>query len=178
MIISPPFLPISGTTSSDASKTDPMMDVVDQFEIGHHGVYPVAFDRRFHCGIHLDPGEQHEPVRAIADGDVVAYRVCKSALSDGAKDPTGQPLLNSNAGFVLLRHKTDTGHGRAITFYSLYMHLLDMTEQERLAPQPTNPPAEGSMNALPEWLLDTAGGKDGIVQLGGTKKVYRQDMLG
>ncbi|CAD9218459.1 conserved hypothetical protein [Burkholderia cenocepacia] len=178
MIISPPFLPVSGATSSDASKTDPMMDVVDQFEIGHHGVYPVAFDRRFHCGIHLDPGEQHEPVRAIADGEVVAYRVCKSALSDGAKDLTGQPALNSNAGFVLLRHKTETGHGRTITFYSLYMHLLDMTEQEWLAPQPTDPPAEGSMNALPKWLLDTAGGKDGVVQPGGAKKVYRKDMLG
>ncbi|WP_341316952.1 hypothetical protein WN982_37170 [Paraburkholderia sp. IMGN_8] len=179
MIISPPFLPVSGLTSNDASKPDPMMDAVDQFEIGHHGVYPVAFDRRFHCGIHLDPGEQHEQVRAIADGDVVAYRVCKSALSDGTTDPTtGQPLLNSNAGFVLLRHKTDTGDGRSITYYSLYMHLLDMTNQEQFAPQPNHPPEEGSPNALPRWLLDTAGGKDGGVQPGGTKKVYRKDMLG
>ncbi len=178
MIISPPFLPASGLTSSDASKPDPMMDVVDQFEIGHHGVYPVTFDRRFHCGMHLNPGEQHEPVRAIADGDVVAYRVSKNAISDGAKDTHGQPLLNSNTGFVLLRHTTDTGDGRALTYYSLYMHLLDMTAQENIVPQPNNPHETGSANALPRWLLDTAEGKDGVVQVGGTKKVYRKDMLG
>jgi hypothetical protein len=183
MIISPPFLPASGQTSSDASKQDPMMDEVDQFEIGHHGVYPVTFDRRFHCGIHLSPGTRGlmsaEPVRAIADGEVVAYRVCRNAISDGTPDTaTGQPALNSNAGFVLLRHNTDTGDGRTITFYSLYMHLLDMTEQEHMAPQPNDPPQTGSANALPRWLLDTAGGKDGVVQPGGGKKVYRKDMLG
>jgi hypothetical protein len=179
MIISPPFLPASGTTASDASKEDPMMDTVDQFEIGHHGVWPVTFDRRSHFGIHLNPGEQTEPVRAIADGDVVAYRVCRNAIPDGSTDSTtGQPLLNSNAGFVLLRHTTDTGEGRTITYYSLYMHLLDMTSQENIAPQPNDPPEIGSANALPRWLLDTAGGNDGVVQTGGTKKVYRKDMLG
>jgi hypothetical protein len=182
MIISPPFLPESGQTSSDASQPDPMMDVVDRFEIGHHGVYPVTFDRRFHCGIHLSPGTEGaghaEPVRAIADGEVVAYRVCRNAISDGETDAHGQPVLNSNAGFVLLRHRTDTGDGRTITYYSLYMHLLDMTEQEHMAPQPNNPPETGSANEMPRWLLDTAGGKDGVVQPGGTKKVYRKDMLG
>ncbi|RQU11511.1 hypothetical protein DF153_20160 [Burkholderia cenocepacia] len=179
MIISPPFLPASGLSSNDASRPDPMMDAVDQFEIGHHGVYPVAFDRRFHGGIHLAPSEQHEPVRAIADGDVVAYRICKNALSDGRIDPTtGQLERNSNAGFVLLRHTTDTGDGRTITYYSLYMHLLDMTGQQDVAPQPNDPPATGSANALPKWLLDTAEGKDGVVQPGGTKKVYRKDILG
>ncbi|MDR5736274.1 hypothetical protein QCE47_28705, partial [Caballeronia sp. LZ025] len=160
-----------------------MMDFVDEFEIGHHGVYPIAFDRRFHCGIHLNPGTQGaghaEPVRAIADGEVVAYRVCQNAISDGAIDATtGHPKLNSNAGFVLLKHTTDTGEGRTITFYSLYMHLLDMNGQQRIVPQPTNPPETGSANALPKWLLDTSGGNDGKVLPGGTKKVYRKDILG
>jgi predicted chitinase len=58
------------------------------------------------------------------------------------------------------------------------MHLLDMTSQENIAPQPNDPPETGSANALSKWLLDTAGGKDGVVQPGGTKKVYRKDMLG
>ncbi|MEX3986076.1 hypothetical protein AB4Y45_45225, partial [Paraburkholderia sp. EG287A] len=183
MIISPPFLPASGPTASDASKLDPMMDIIDQFEIGHHGVWPVTFDRRSHCAIHLNPGTQGagraEPVRAIADGEVVAFRVCKNGIPDGATDSkTGQPLLNSNAGFVLLRHRTDTGDGRTITYYSLYMHLLDMTSQEDIVPQPNEPPETGSANALPKWLLDTAAGKDGTVQLGCTKRVYRKDILG
>jgi hypothetical protein len=179
MIISPPFLPASGQTSNDPSKADPMMDVVDQFEIGHHGVWPVTFDRRSHFAVHLNPGEQSEPVRAIADGDVLVYRVCKNAISDGTIDSTtGQPTLNSNAGFVLLRHKTDTGDGRTITYYSLYMHLLDMTNQEHIVPQSDTQPETGSPNALPAWLLDTGGGKDGVVQKGGTKKLYRKDILG
>lgn len=179
MIISPPFLPASGLTSSDASRPDPMMDTVDQFEIGHHGVWPVTFDRRFHCGIHLAPREQAEPVRAIADGEVIAYRICKNAISDGRTDPaTGHAVLNSNAGFVLLQHRTDTGDGRTITFYSLYMHLLDMIGVEQIVPQPNNPPPTSSPNALPAWLLDTAGAKDGVVQPGGGKKVYRKDLLG
>ncbi|MCG5071901.1 hypothetical protein [Paraburkholderia tagetis] len=47
-----------------------------------------------------------------------------------------------------------------------------------MAPQPNDPPETGTPNALPRWLLDTAGGKDGVAQPGGTKKVYRKDMLG
>lgn len=151
-----------------------MMDAVDQFELGHHGVYPIAFDRRWHCGMHLAPTEQTECVRAIADGEVIAYRVSQKAISDGQTKRDGSPDLNSNIGFVLLKHKTDTGEGRTITFYSLYMHLLDINNQQRIAPQPTNPPAVGTSSALPAWLLSPADG----VQAGGGKKVYRKDILG
>jgi hypothetical protein len=175
MIISPPFLPESGLTSGDAAAIDPMMDAVDKLELEHHGVYPIAFDRRWHCGTHLAPTVQTESVRAIADGEVVAYRVSQTALSDGVKKKDGSPELNSNNGFVLLKHKTDTGEGRTITFYSLYMHLLDMNAQQRIAPQPIQPPATGSASALPAWLLHPTDG----VKLGHDKlKVYRKDMLG
>ncbi|WP_011296205.1 M23 family metallopeptidase [Cupriavidus necator] len=151
-----------------------MMDAVDEFELAHHGVYPIAFDRRWHCGMHLAPSEQTEPVRAIADGDVVAYRVSQKAISDGQLDRNGNPALNSNNGFVLLKHKTDTGEGRTITFYSLYMHLLDINAQQIIAPQPTTPPVTGSASALPAWLLQPTDG----VRVGGNKKVYRKDILG
>ncbi|WP_198398986.1 hypothetical protein [Caballeronia hypogeia] len=90
-----------------------MFDVVafDTFEFAH-GVFPIAFDRRRHCRTHLGP-DMHGPVYAIADGEVVAYRVCQHGIDSG----------DSNAGFVLLKHSTETGAGRALTFYSLYMHL-------------------------------------------------------
>lgn len=174
MIISPPFLLKSGLISCDRTKPDPMMDEVDKLELERHGVYPISFDRRWHCGTHLAPDEQTEAVRAIADGEVVAYRVSQTAISDGQTKSDGTPALNSNNGFVLLKHKTDTGEGRTITFYSLYMHLLDMNAQQLIAPQPIQPPATGSANALPAWLLHPADG----VQAGGNKKVYRKDMLG
>ncbi|MBN3722775.1 M23 family metallopeptidase [Burkholderia sp. Ac-20379] len=120
MIISPPFLPESGLWSDDASRTDPMMDVVDGFECVH-GIYPIAHDRDWHCGVHLAP-DIGGPVHAIADGEVIAYRVCQHAIASG----------QGNAGFVLLKHSTETGHGRALTFYSLYMHLLALSEYHEL----------------------------------------------
>lgn len=175
MIISPPFLPASGLTSQDPTKPDPMMDVVDGYELSHHGLYPIAFDRRWHCGVHLVPGEQFEPVRAIADGDVVAYRVSNDAVADGQVIPdTGLPALNSNTGFVLLKHTTDTGEGRSLTFYSLYMHLMDIGSLARQRPQVSPPSDHSSPEELTAWLSTDSGG----VQAGAGKKVYRKDILG
>jgi predicted chitinase len=180
MIISPPFLPAEGlTVPAEKWKTDPMMDVVDKFELTYSGVFPIASDRRWHCGMHLVPDcglGQKEPVRAIADGEVVAYRVTQNAVSDGQKKSDGTNALNSNTGFVLLKHTTDTGEGRTITFYSLYMHLLDIVGMQGLVPQlqPSQAPQNSSPNALPKWLLAETEG----VQPGGGKKVYRKDQLG
>ncbi len=116
MIISPPFLPDAGLAAPTGANPDPMMDAVDKFECAH-GIYPIAFDRRWHCGVHLQPNTQGK-VYAIADGEIVAYRVCQHGI-DG-KD--------SHTGFVLLKHTTETGEGRTLTFYSLYMHLLPLVE--------------------------------------------------
>ncbi|WP_350030132.1 hypothetical protein [Caballeronia sp. GAWG1-1] len=77
---------------ADKWKTDPMMDVVDKFELTYSGVFPIASDRRWHCGMHLVPDcglGQKEPVRAIADGEVMAYRVAQNAVSDGQKKSDG-----------------------------------------------------------------------------------------
>lgn len=172
MIISPPFLPPNGLTSSDPACIDPMMDVVDGFELPHHGVYPIAFDRRWHCGVHLQPKYQNDAVRAIADGEVVAYRVAQKAITD---EHNGTDPLKSNTGFVLLKHTTDTGDGRTINFYSLYMHLLDLNSiRERVGPLPSNPPEVGSSTALPKWLAYPTDG----VQAPRNLKVYRKDILG
>ncbi|NIE66066.1 peptidase M23 [Burkholderia sp. Ax-1719] len=162
MIISPPFLPTAGAVdaaSSGYDVLDPMMDLVDKFELAH-GIYPIAFDRRWHTGVHLMPDTQNERVRAIADGEVVAYRVCQKAI-DG-----GEGALDSNAGFVLLKHSTETGEGRSITFYSLYMHLLDLDSYTALGIQ---------VESLPEFLR-TPTSCEG--QAGASKRVYRKDVLG
>ena len=162
MLISPPFLPAAGLAMPSGPRTDPMMDEVDKFECSH-GMYPIAFDRRWHCGVHLAP-DMARHVHAIADGEVVAYRVCQRAIDDDG----------SHAGFVLLRHSTETGEGRTLTFYSLYMHLLPLSEYQQCGIDaqrmpaclrlPTGEPAPGQRVA-------PAVPGDG-------KKVWRKDLLG
>ncbi|HEX7933143.1 MAG TPA: M23 family metallopeptidase [Paraburkholderia sp.] len=161
MIISPPFLPESGLKSSDGSKPDPMMDAVDKFELAH-GIYPIAYDRHWHCGVHLAPSD-HGSVYAIADGEVVAYRVCQHAMDSG----------NGNAGFVLLKHSTETGDGRMLTFYSLYMHLLPLAEYHTFGFDDTS---------LADFLQKPSGpdteGQVTPATKGRGQKVLRKDTLG
>lgn len=139
MIISPPFLPDAGFAAPTGARLDPMMDVVDKFECAH-GVYPIAFDRRWHCGVHLQP-DTKDRVYAIADGEVIAYRVCQNAIDGGA----------SHTGFVLLKHTTETGDGRTLTFYSLYMHLLPLEEYQQHS---------ADAHELPEFLRSPTGDPD------------------
>ncbi|CAB3762725.1 M23 family metallopeptidase [Paraburkholderia humisilvae] len=169
MIISPPFLPTAGLnfvdTKANPPSVDPLMDRVDKYELAH-GIYPIAFDRRWHCGVHLMPAMQNEKVHAIADGVVVAYRVCQHAY-DG-----GSGTRDSHAGFVLLRHTTETGDGRTLTFYSLYMHLLDLESYQSVS---------ADAKRLPEFLRMPAPGDDAEVppaQPGEGRKVSRKDVLG
>ncbi|MEX3943776.1 hypothetical protein AB4Y44_30375 [Paraburkholderia sp. BR10937] len=161
MIISPPFL-LAGVTDNAASDDDPLMTAVSAFELAH-GVYPIAFDRRWHTGVHLMPDNKGDPVRAVADGEVVAYRVSQKAIDGGAG------TLDSNPGFVLLKHHTDTGDGRSITFYSLYMHLLDLDSYGAAG-------AASMVQALPKFL-QKATPDDGVAG-SSTLKVHRKDVLG
>lgn len=165
MIISPPFLP---AVLANATTPDPVMDAVDKFA-AFHGVYPIAFDRRWHTGLHLVPDDQYMPVRAIADGEVVAFRVCQKPITDGFDN------LTSNAGFVLLKHTTETGENRRLTFYSLYMHLLDLDAMNQLGIfHPADDLGKQTPHALPLWLQCPTG--EAIS--GGDKKLYRKDIIG
>ena len=160
MIISPPFLPDAGLAAPSGANPDPMMDAVDRFECAH-GIYPIAVDRRWHCGVHLQPDTKGR-VHAIADGEVVAYRVCQHAIDDGA----------SHTGFVLLKHTTETGDGRPLTFHSLYMHLLPLVEYQQHA---------ADASEIPEFLRMPTS--DPAAQVppalsGGGKRVRRKDVLG
>ncbi|KVG29589.1 M23 family metallopeptidase [Burkholderia diffusa] len=161
MIISPPFLPKAGLAAPTGTNPDPMMDAVDKFECAH-GIYPIAFDRRWHCGVHLQPDTKGE-VYAIADGEVVAYRVCQHGIDDG----------ESHTGFVLLKHATETGEGRTLTFYSLYMHLLPLAEYQQHS---------ADAKTMPEFLRMPSGtvnkGQATPAVTGNGRKVRRKDVLG
>lgn len=86
------------------------------------GSYPMGKNRFWHGGVHVHPKDRATPIRAIADGELVAYRYDETDATDVFFDKT--PYSRS---FVLLKHQTELGQttiGTAtLTFYSLYMHL-------------------------------------------------------
>lgn len=86
------------------------------------GSYPMGKNRFWHGGVHIHPSDRTTPIRAIADGEVVAYRYDETDATDAYFDKA--PYSRS---FVLLKHEAELGQttlGTAkLTFYSLYMHL-------------------------------------------------------
>ena len=73
------------------------------------GFYPMGLSRSWHGGVHLT-ADAGTPVRAIADGVIVAVRC--------AVEPGGGPSRN----FVLVRHQVADGDDVKV-FHSLAMHL-------------------------------------------------------
>lgn len=159
MIISYPFL---GNEDDYADETEAQSIVVsnDEYECAH-GIYPVSYNQRWHGGCHLSPKSTTEPVRAIADGVIVAYRIA----SDQVVDENNKKHHN---GFVLLKHRTETGEGRSITFYSLYMHLHSLDSEL----------ARPLQLGIIEKLRTSSGASASSAVHGGQTKVYRKDILG
>lgn len=85
------------------------------------GSYVVGSFCNIHSGIHLFPESPTSPVRAMADGAVVAARFIAGT------DPTVR-LTNNYNGFVLLKHRFRDAAGTSeYSLYSLYMHLAPPT---------------------------------------------------
>ena len=90
-----------------------------------NGNYLFSKDGFWHGGIHfsdtvLTEVKATQGIRAIADGELVAYRVNDKYLQndDEEKDLEG---LYSN-GFFLIRHFFEYPEEKKLTFFSLYMH--------------------------------------------------------
>ncbi len=81
------------------------------------GFYPVGRMNTWHGGIHV---EENSPIKAIADGVVIAYRVPTQYHQEIINGKTAQ---YSNA-FVLIQHNYESPNGQQLVFYSLYNHLL------------------------------------------------------
>ncbi|AZD18856.1 hypothetical protein PUP66_00305 [Pseudomonas chlororaphis] len=101
------------------------------------GYYPLGSNGLWHGGVHFDEDTglvaDKSEVRCIADGEVVAYRIDE-------KYPTsnyGSTPSVFSTGFVLVKHRLELSAppapagspppaaGPSLTFFSLYMHLLD-----------------------------------------------------
>lgn len=166
MIISYPFLPVRGAGTSDADYEQGILDL----EMLNAGVYPSSQEREWHGGIHIQAPTTIEPVRAIADGTLVAYRL-NSELTKERPDDTDGSIDNS---FVLIRHETETdslaGNNAAetpvkVVFYSLYMHLMNTKKMT----------AQGADRHQLHRAITESGQ---AVKLGNNARIYRKDIIG
>jgi predicted chitinase len=169
-----PFAPISG------NEADPQT-WLSALASSDGGFYPLGSNGMYHGGIHFDAGtggklKQGDGVRAIADGDVVAYRL-DSTYPELTYPSTPPSYALYSTGFVLIRHRlvlppepkpagTQTGGGGAqppqndqppaedvLEFYSLYMHQLDWKGYQEAQTQSGNGSAP-SIHPLPFWQGD------------------------
>ncbi|MGC1023997.1 glycoside hydrolase family 19 protein [Pantoea agglomerans] len=71
------------------------------------------------------PYRGEQSVRCMADGEVVAYRICRNYLAV----PWETGPLNFSGSFVLVRHYIQPGEKKesSLHFYTLYMHLAPYT---------------------------------------------------
>ncbi|ATE72010.1 hypothetical protein [Lysobacter capsici] len=156
MLISYPLLP---ATQANATEEDRLTYMLGRTR-SDEGVFPVSFGNRWHGGIHLEPENANEPIRAIADGVVVAYRVA----ADVQTYPPGQDSFDSS--FVLIKHTTETGEATPVVFYSLYMHLR---ARGRLT--------QAQIAQLPEFLRNATPSPN-AVQAPANTSIHRKDILG
>lgn len=112
------------------------------------GTYPLGQGGLWHGGVHFDKNTagllDQTSVRCIADGEVIAYRIDQTYPT--APKANGEPAAYST-GFVLVKHRLSLPaepHSAiaplptALTFYSLYMHLLSWEHYQR-EPDRTRP---------------------------------------
>jgi hypothetical protein len=160
MLISYPVLPARPDTESEE---DYLNRILTNHVSTHSGRYPVSslntaqgVEHHWHGGLHLVGSG--EPIRAIADGTVVAYRIAAQT-----ENYPGQG--NYDTSFVLLRHETQSGENTTVVFYSLYMHLAlrSTLAADRLA-------------QLPQWLRNATPGPN--VQRPANQRVWRKEVLG
>ncbi len=166
MLISYPFLPARGADVSDDEYENKILDM----EMLNAGVYPSSREREWHGGIHVQAPSMIEPVRAIADGEIVAYRLNSALTKERAEDQDGR-IDNS---FVLIKHETETDSLQdasgaeqpvKVMFYSLYMHLMNAGEMKKRGID---------RKAVHAAIAETGD----AVKPGNGAKVYRKDIIG
>ena len=139
-----------------------LANVIESALVNTEGRYPISTlttpqgqVHRWHGGVHLYGGG--EPIRAIADGTVVACRFT-------AARETYEGLGDYDTSFVLLRHETQSGENTTVVFYSLYMHLANQADL-----------AADRLSQLPTWLRNNPGTD---VKRPANQRVWRKDVLG
>jgi predicted chitinase len=128
MLISPPFLP----APIDGESDDAYVNRAMQGGVPGDGGFPLSFDLNWHGGIHLtapQEGTARLPVRAIADGTLVYVRQPTDETSAPADHGLRYRDNWTDNGCIVLKHETEIGEGvgASVVFYSIYMHLSQIT---------------------------------------------------
>ena len=108
------------------------------------GIYPIGKFNAWHGGIHV---EDDTPIKTIANGRVIAYRIPDEDFVEDLGKGNNNPKYSN--GFVLMQHdyespKSDEGTEASegdetsesnetlkYTFYSLYHHLMSKEDYEK-----------------------------------------------
>ena len=119
--------PILTATGEEFKDVKALTALINGEQSGH---YLLGNHNKWHGGIHISDKsapwcKDKYPVRAMADGKVVAFRMMKDYLTSEFQ---GESLRYSNC-FCLVQHEycevnAETKAKNEFTFYSLYMHLL------------------------------------------------------
>jgi hypothetical protein len=107
-----------------------------------HGFFPVGTNKFWHGGVHLSV-PHNEPIRAVADGEIIAWRI--DSKPHTYKRGLFQGDIDFNTGFVLIKHSlpscetkegTETTPANVATFYSMYLHLegIDKLQKRPIPP--------------------------------------------
>ncbi|EJM20892.1 putative chitinase [Pseudomonas sp. GM18] len=137
--------------NSDGKQFKDAEEIYKAIENEKSGHYLLGSNKFWHGGIHISDLSApqcvlHEPVRCIADGEVVAYRLSKDYLTSSFGEGEGAKSLKYTNSFCLVRHEYESPPNpevgankdkqNKLTFYSLYMHLLPF-ERYPLSPEET-----------------------------------------
>lgn len=136
--------PIHKASGQQYSEAEELFSLLDKESSGHYLLGNHGF---WHGGVHFSEASspqcvRQQPVRCIADGEVVAYRLNRDYLESNYTGSAQCTNLRYSSSFCLVRHEyysppnkaTDANKDKqnSLVFYSLYMHLLPY---ERYAPE-------------------------------------------
>lgn len=150
-----PFKAKGSATGASSEVTDPQI-YYEALAKAESGYYPVASNGLWHGGVHFDQNTaamlDQSSVRCIADGVVIAYRIDEIYKTLNYTGSGTSKEVTYSTGFVLVKHRLELPPDPAaatspagtppaaepdLTFYSLYMHLMDWDSYEKDgAPKP------------------------------------------
>ncbi len=133
--------PICKADGSEYKSQSEIESILKQEHVGQFGYNPSNFS--WHGGVHFTAknvpwAKDNYPVRAIADGKIIACRLSSKYQETMYKDFNKELTLPFSHDFCLIEHeflsKDETGTETKFVFYSLYMHLDPINFHQSLSP--------------------------------------------